>query len=50
VLGEISDAVYILSYRFLGGDPPPAPFPSCRLSIEPGDVALGCEEVPPSCY
>jgi len=38
---DISDAVYTLSYLFLGGPPPPEPFPGCGTS-PPGPSALSC--------
>ena len=37
---DIADAVYTLTYTFLAGDAPSAPFPDCGVSLAPG---------PPSC-
>jgi hypothetical protein len=42
VRGEVSDAVYMLNFNFLGGPPPAAPFPGCGPGELPGDEALGC--------
>ena len=37
---DLSDAIYVLNYLFLGGKPPPAPGPGvCGL---PTDPSLGC--------
>ena len=44
---NISDAIFVASYRFLGGLPPPTPFPSCGFDSDspfqcaPGTVAAG---------
>ncbi len=41
--GVVTDAVYLLSYLFLGTKPPPpAPFPSCGSSTRDTDKSLGC--------
>ena len=38
----IADPIYLLSWMFLGGSPPPAPFPSCGTSstVSPGGGCL----------
>ena len=41
-LVDISDAVYIAQYLFSGGEPPPAPFPSC--GFDPTKGPLPCNE------
>ncbi len=38
---DMSDAIHFLSYRFLGTEPPAAPFPACGPTE---DIGLGCEE------
>jgi hypothetical protein len=38
---SVVDAVYLLRHAFLGGPPPPAPFPSCGPGTA-GDERLGC--------
>jgi hypothetical protein len=48
VRGVVTDAIYLLSFNFLGGPPPPAPFPECG-SGTPADEALGCEIPPAGC-
>jgi hypothetical protein len=48
VIGTVTDAVYVLSFNFLGGPPPAAPFPACG----PGggrDERLGCEMEQAAC-
>lgn len=40
----ITDAIYLLEYLFLGGSPPPWPFPVC--GVDPGDDGPGCESSP----
>ncbi|MBN1417993.1 MAG: LamG domain-containing protein, partial [Planctomycetes bacterium] len=45
--GTPVEAIYILTYQFLGGPAPVAPFPACGISVEPSDAALGCEN--PTC-
>ena len=42
--GSVTDAVYLLNFNFLGGPPPAEPFPACGVSVDPGDLALGCAE------
>ncbi|MCZ6792301.1 MAG: hypothetical protein O7J95_01655 [Planctomycetota bacterium] len=37
---HITDPIYLLQYRFLGGAPPPAPFP--KEGQDPTDDSLGC--------
>ena len=43
---DLSDAVFILNYLFVGGAVPPAPFRQCGLDPTPDE--LGCA-VYPSC-
>jgi formylglycine-generating enzyme required for sulfatase activity len=38
---DISDPIYLLRWRFLGGPAPPPPFPECGLDPSPDDLA--CE-------
>lgn len=38
---DISDSVYLFNYIFIGGLPPPAPFPGC---VGPAISGLPCEE------
>jgi hypothetical protein len=38
---DLTDAIYLLDYLFLGGSPPRAPFSECGRD-GPGDL-LGCE-------
>ena len=45
----VADAVRILRYSFLGGEPLEPPFPDCSLSSLPSDVALGCKSSPDGC-
>ena len=49
VLGEGADAVWLLSYGFLGGPPPVAPFPACGITVEADDAVSGCAVSQPSC-
>ena len=44
--GNVSDAVIILNFNFLGGGALPAPFPDCGPSELQTDLDLGCEEYP----
>ena len=37
----ISSAIYGLSYLFVGGEPPPAPFPGCGPDATP-DLLISC--------
>ncbi|MCA8960292.1 MAG: hypothetical protein KDC38_07250 [Planctomycetes bacterium] len=39
---NIADPLYSLNFGFLGGPPPPAPFPSCAV----GATMLGCDSYP----
>jgi hypothetical protein len=39
---SLTDAVYLLSFLFLNGAAPPAPFPGC--GVDPTADGLGCEE------
>jgi hypothetical protein len=38
---EITDAIFLLSHLFLGGGPPPAPYPGC--GHDGTDDSLGCD-------
>jgi len=42
---DVSDAVYVLDFLFLGGPPPPLPFPGC--GVDPTVDELTCEMAPP---
>jgi len=42
---DISDAVFLLEYLFLGGPPPAAPFPDCGPAAQ-GAGALPCTASP----
>lgn len=44
---DLSDATYSISYEFLGGPPPPAPFPECGL--DPSGDSLSCEGTSARC-
>jgi hypothetical protein len=44
---NISDAVYLIDWRYKSDDPPPQPFPSCDEDPTPGDGFTICEY--PSC-
>ena len=44
-LVDMSDAINILSFLFMGGPPLPAPFPQCGLGPSCSG-ALGCESYP----
>ena len=37
---DVADAVFIIFYQFLEGDPPPAPFPGC--GDDPTEDSLSC--------
>jgi hypothetical protein len=41
-MNDISDAIHLLMYLFMGGSAPPAPFPGCGEDLDP-DASLGCE-------
>ena len=41
---NLTAGIYLLNYLFMGGGPPPAPFPECGSSSLPEDLDLGCEE------
>lgn len=41
---DIADAIYLLYFLFIGGDPPPPPFPECG---GPAVLLLGCDSFPP---
>jgi hypothetical protein len=42
IAGGITDAIYLLSFTFLGGMSPPEPFPLCGSGTE-SDRRLGCK-------
>ena len=46
--GTVNDAIYGLNFCFLGGRPPPAPYPDCG-PCTPLDVITGCETPPQVC-
>ena len=46
---DISDAVYLLLFNFMGGPAPASPFPDCGPGELPTDVELGCEGSPEAC-
>jgi hypothetical protein len=41
----VTDAIYLIQYQFLGGTPPPQPFPGCGVDPQGGD-AIPCREYP----
>ncbi len=41
---NLTSGIYGLNFLFTGGLAPPAPFPDCGKSDDPGDLALGCAE------
>jgi hypothetical protein len=41
----VTDAIYLIHYQFLGGQPPPPPFPRCDVDPRGGDV-LPCLKYP----
>lgn len=43
---NITDAVYLLSYLFIGGAPPPEPYPDCGYDPT---FDLSCDELHPEC-
>jgi hypothetical protein len=45
-LTNIADSIYLLSWRFIEGPPPPAPFPACGKDPE-ADVLDDCESFSP---
>lgn len=46
---DVADATYAFTYLFLGGPPPPKPFPDCGDEPSPG--GLGClSPTPSSCW
>jgi hypothetical protein len=49
VRGVVTDAIYLLTYGFIGGIAPPAPFPSCGCSEDAKDAALGCRTALAGC-
>ena len=40
---NLTAGIYLLNYLFMGGEPPPAPFPGCGTSSRQADLDLGCE-------
>jgi hypothetical protein len=48
VRGLVTDAVFLLTFNFLRGPPPGAPFPDCGAGT-PADDELGCETAPANC-
>jgi hypothetical protein len=42
VLGQVTAAIYLLSFNFLDGPPPAARFPQCESSPRASDQTLGC--------
>lgn len=44
---DITDAVFLLNFGFLGGRPPPPPFPECGVDPTPG--GLRCDDPSPAC-
>ncbi|MCH2366184.1 MAG: hypothetical protein MK554_03045, partial [Planctomycetes bacterium] len=49
VNGQLTDALYVLNFSFLGGVAPPAPFPGCGTAASPSDEELGCVETVKDC-
>ena len=49
VNGQVTDALYVLNFSFLGGAAPPAPFPGCGTAASPSDEELGCVETVKDC-
>jgi hypothetical protein len=49
ILGEVSDAVFLLNHLFAGGRAPPEPYPRCGQGSMASDRALGCESPPAGC-
>ena len=49
VAAEPVDAIVLLTWAFLGGPAPAAPFPECGPGHLAGDPGLGCEEVAGPC-
>ena len=45
---DLSDAVYLLNFLFLGGPPPGPPFPDCGAGSVPSDAEM-CDTPPESC-
>jgi hypothetical protein len=48
-LGSVSDPIYLLTFSFRGGSPPPPPFPECGYAERPSDVVIGCETPSRAC-
>jgi hypothetical protein len=48
-VGQVSDAIYMLNYLFLGGPPPVPPFPGCGPGFLETDANLGCDAESASC-
>jgi YVTN family beta-propeller protein len=49
IIGQVSDAIYLLNHLFLGGPPPAAPFPGCGPGLLDTDPGLGCAARSPDC-
>ena len=47
--GQVTYALYLLNFSFIGGAPPPAPFPVCGTAARPSDETLGCVETVKDC-
>jgi hypothetical protein len=47
--GVITDPIFLLNHSFLGGPPPPRPYPTCGFGTGAGDLVLGCEDAPDAC-
>lgn len=44
---EVTDGIYGLTHQFLGGPPPPAPYPGCGRDA--GTTLESCPEAPSTC-
>ena len=40
-IGQLDDAVYLLTYFFNGSSPPAAPFPQCDSDPDPSELSCG---------
>ena len=43
VVGIVTDSIYVLTFNFLGGPEPVAPYPLCGAATLETDADLGCE-------